>query len=124
MLIYYLKTLRNLKDCPVILSFGFLILALLFCRGLASILELHVKLVSLVLDIISRPMWWGISMDIGSKLPFSYSYFPCKKQILRILTGPLSLESLEFLVDEVCKPVEAFSNKAVNIAKVNQSSIW
>uniref|UniRef100_M1AL38 Uncharacterized protein n=1 Tax=Solanum tuberosum TaxID=4113 RepID=M1AL38_SOLTU len=93
-------------------------------RGLASILELHVKLVSLVLDIISRPMWWGISMDLGSKLPFSHSYFPCKKQILRILTGPLSLESLEFLVHEVCKPVDAFSNKAVNIAKVNQSSIW
>ncbi|KAH0744711.1 hypothetical protein KY290_032704 [Solanum tuberosum] len=92
--------------------------------GLASILELHVKLVSLVLDIISRPMWWGISMDLGSKLPFSHSYFPCKKQILRVLTGPLSLESLEFLVHEVCKPVDAFSNKAVNIAKVNQSSIW
>ncbi|KAK4342484.1 hypothetical protein RND71_038300 [Anisodus tanguticus] len=92
--------------------------------GLPSILELQVKLVSLVLDIISRPMWWGISMDLGSKLPFSHAYFPCKKQILRILTGPLSLESLEFLVHEVCKPVDAFSKKAVNFAKVNQSSIW
>ncbi|XP_055825057.1 uncharacterized protein LOC129893532 isoform X2 [Solanum dulcamara] len=92
--------------------------------GFSSILELQVKLVSLVLDIISRPMWWGISMDLGLKLPFSHSYFPCKKRILRILTGPLSLESLEFLVHEVCKPGDAFSKKAVNIAKVNQSSIW
>ncbi|XP_059284258.1 uncharacterized protein LOC132037707 isoform X2 [Lycium ferocissimum] len=92
--------------------------------GLASILELRVKLVSLVLDIISRPMWWDISMDLGSKLPFSHAYFPCKKQILRSLTGPLSLESLEFLVHEVCKPVDAFSKKAVNIAQVNQSSTW
>ncbi|CAN4084769.1 unnamed protein product [Withania somnifera] len=92
--------------------------------GLSSILEFQVKLVSLVLDIISRPMWWGISMDLGSKLLFSDAYFPCKKQILRILTGPLSLESLKFLVHEVCKPVDTFSKKAVNIAKVNQSSIW
>ncbi|KAM3301080.1 hypothetical protein P3S67_015580 [Capsicum chacoense] len=63
-------------------------------------------------------------MDLGSKLPFSHSYFPCKKQILRVLTGPLSLESLEFLVHEVCKPVDAFLKKAVNVAKVNHSSIW
>ncbi|OIS98164.1 PREDICTED: uncharacterized protein LOC109233431 [Nicotiana attenuata] len=92
--------------------------------GLASILELHVKLVSLVLDIISRPRWWGISMDLGSKLPFSHAYFPCKNQILKILTGPLSFESLEYLVHEVYKPVNTFSNKIVNIARINHSSIW
>ncbi|PHT35265.1 hypothetical protein CQW23_27065 [Capsicum baccatum] len=97
------------------------IVSLLFCRGLASILEL---LVSILLDILSRPMRWGITMDLGSKLPFSHSYFPCKKKILRVLTGPLSLESLEFLVHEFCKPVDAFSKTAVNVAKVNQSSIW
>ncbi|XP_075079656.1 uncharacterized protein LOC107813785 isoform X2 [Nicotiana tabacum] len=92
--------------------------------GLASILELHVKLVSLVLDIISRPMWWGISMDLGSKLPFSHAYFPCKNQILKILTGPLSFKSLEYLVHEVYKPVNTFSNKIVNIDRINHSSIW
>ncbi|PHT76451.1 hypothetical protein T459_19973 [Capsicum annuum] len=100
------------------------IVSLLFCKGLASILELQVKLVSLLLDILSRPMCWGITMDLGSKLPFSHSYFLCKKKILRVLTRPLSLESLEFLVHEFCKPVDAFSKKDVNVAKVNQSSIW
>lgn len=124
-LICYLKTLKEFERFPCSKNLRVPhIFSLLLCRGLASILELHVKLVSLVLDIISRPMWWGISMDLGSKLPFSHAYFPCKNQILKILTGPLSFKSLEYLVHEVYKPVNTFSNKIVNIDRINHSSIW
>ena len=57
-------------------------------RGLASVLELQVGLVSMKLDLLSRPMRWGLSAEIGSKLPFSYAYFLFKHQLFRILAGP------------------------------------
>ncbi|KAK4368696.1 hypothetical protein RND71_012488 [Anisodus tanguticus] len=44
-----------------------------------------------------------------------------------LLTGLASILELHvklFLVHEVCKPFDAFSKKAMNIAEVNQSSIW
>ncbi|KAH0970709.1 hypothetical protein GBA52_022865 [Prunus armeniaca] len=66
-----------------------------FCiRGLASVLELLIQLVAVILDVVSRPMFWDISLEVGAKLPFSNAYFPYNQRLLRILTGPLSHEGL------------------------------
>ncbi|PIN17265.1 hypothetical protein CDL12_10067 [Handroanthus impetiginosus] len=69
--------------------------------GLASVLELQNEFVRQVLDIISRPMWWGISVEVGSKLPFSHAYFPYEHHLLRILAGPISLEYFQHLIHKI-----------------------
>ncbi|KAF8732888.1 hypothetical protein HU200_015237 [Digitaria exilis] len=59
--------------------------------GLGSVLELHSALVSSALDILLKPISWGISIELGQKLPFSHAYFPSQhSDLLAILTGPLS----------------------------------
>jgi hypothetical protein len=59
--------------------------------GLGAVLELQTAVVSSVLDVLFEPMAWGISMELGQKLPFSYDYFPHQHvDLLAILTGPLS----------------------------------
>ncbi|CAI9761121.1 unnamed protein product [Fraxinus pennsylvanica] len=51
--------------------------------GMAFVLELLNQIVAQVLDIISRPMWLGISMEVGgSKVSFSHAYFPYEHQLL------------------------------------------
>ncbi|XP_038991551.1 uncharacterized protein LOC120114839 [Hibiscus syriacus] len=61
--------------------------------GLAFVLELLVGLVVAILDVISRPTWWGLSVELGSKLPFSDAYFPNQNHLLRILVGAFSVEN-------------------------------
>ncbi|XP_077254191.1 acyl-CoA synthetase family protein isoform X2 [Tasmannia lanceolata] len=74
--------------------------------GLASILELCTGIVSSALDALSRPMSWGLSMELGLKLPFSHAYFPSTLHKLLVkLTGPLSCESFLDLVHLVMGPV-------------------
>ncbi|KAF5201318.1 hypothetical protein FRX31_009095 [Thalictrum thalictroides] len=55
-------------------SMGYLFESL--TRGLASLLELQIKLVSSVLDVLFQPLQWSISMDVGSNLPISDAYVP------------------------------------------------
>nr|XP_027066100.1 uncharacterized protein LOC113691970 isoform X2 [Coffea arabica] len=74
-------------------------------RGLASVLRLQIQLVSLVLDIVSRPMSWGLSMETGSKMPFCDAYFPYKQKTIRILAGPLSWENFQQLVQKISRLV-------------------
>ncbi|RCV20674.1 hypothetical protein SETIT_4G075500v2 [Setaria italica] len=63
--------------------------------GLGSVLELHSALVSSALDILLKPMSWGISIELGQKFPFSHAYFPIQhSDLLAILTGPLSCKAL------------------------------
>ncbi|KAK3009698.1 hypothetical protein RJ639_014804 [Escallonia herrerae] len=71
--------------------------------GMASVLQLQIQLTSLVLDVISRPMWWGISAEVGLKLPFSHAYFPYNQKILRVLAGALSCGGLSQLVHSISK---------------------
>ena len=99
-------------------------------RGLASLLEFQIKLVSLVLDIISRPMRWGILADVSSMLlPFSHAYFPRSRQFLKILAGPLTSGGLLQLVhyisksqvqDERCSPNQAATKSSL----VDHKSMW
>lgn len=70
-------------------------------RGLASIMELQTEIIVQELDIISRPMWWGISMEVGSKLPFSHAYFPNEQDLLRILAGPISKNYFQNLLYKI-----------------------
>lgn len=68
-------------------------------RGLASVLDLQVGIVSSVLDILSRPMRWGISMELGLQIPFSYAYFPNKhRELLAILNASVSCKAFMGLV--------------------------
>ncbi|OAY82320.1 hypothetical protein ACMD2_16604 [Ananas comosus] len=67
--------------------------------GLASVLDLQVGIVSSVLDILSRPMRWGISMELGLQIPFSYAYFPNKhRELLAILNASVSCKAFMGLV--------------------------
>lgn len=90
------------------------VLSFLTSRGLASVFELLAALVSAIVDTVSRPTLWGIPMELASMLPFSDAYFPHKYQFLRILTGPLSSNSLVTLAHN-CKPtpikVQALDDK-------------
>ncbi|KAJ0964523.1 hypothetical protein J5N97_025661 [Dioscorea zingiberensis] len=71
-------------------------------RGLASILELKAAIVSAVLDVLSKPMWWGVPMELALKFPFSYAYFPNVHQdLLSILIGPISCERFLELVHHI-----------------------
>ncbi|XP_017228795.2 uncharacterized protein LOC108192292 [Daucus carota subsp. sativus] len=97
--------------------------------GLASLLEFQIKLVSLVLDIISRPMRWGILADVSSMLPFSHAYFPHSLQFLKILTGPLTSGGLLQLVHNIsnsqfraerCSPNQAATKSSL----VDHKSMW
>ncbi|XP_020704358.1 uncharacterized protein LOC110115458 isoform X2 [Dendrobium catenatum] len=59
--------------------------------GLTSVLELNIALVSAVLDMVSRPMAWGVSMEMGLKYPFPHAYFPSNfQELLGLLNGPIS----------------------------------
>ncbi|KAJ6331016.1 hypothetical protein OIU76_009582 [Salix suchowensis] len=100
--------------------------------GLSSVLELLMELVSLILDVISRPTWWGLSLELGLKLPFSNAYFPYKSDLLNSFTGPLSYESFLQLVHrtrksaslnrELCDPT--INPSAVRVALIDHKSIW
>ncbi|XP_007012843.2 PREDICTED: uncharacterized protein LOC18588400 isoform X1 [Theobroma cacao] len=100
--------------------------------GLASVLQLLVGLVSAVLDVISRPTWWGISMELGSKLPFSCAYFPNKNHLLRILAGTFSAENFLHLVHATSELVSlgkeqlhpAVKPKSMDVTSIDHKSLW
>ncbi|KAH6818308.1 hypothetical protein C2S51_001911 [Perilla frutescens var. frutescens] len=100
--------------------------------GLASLMELQSEIVAHVLDIISRPMWWGISMEVGSKLPFSLAYFPHEHHLLRNLTGPISQECFKHLLQNIsgsvshagCHLHRSSRKTATNINLVDHKSMW
>ncbi|XP_076935528.1 uncharacterized protein LOC143602226 [Bidens hawaiensis] len=96
--------------------------------GLASVLELEVELVSMVLDVLSRPMWWGLSAEIGSKLPFSYAYLCFNHQLFRILARPLSRDRFLELVHNIEKSVASSKRKLKHVpttaSMVDHKSTW
>ncbi|KAJ4957973.1 hypothetical protein NE237_025084 [Protea cynaroides] len=108
--------------------------------GLASVQELKVQLVSSILDVLARPMWWGISMEVGSKLPSCHAYFPCDHNLLVILTGPLSCKNflhLIYLITELFPASKEYPDStdmkiatalglqtARNVEMTNHKSIW
>ncbi|MFS7991296.1 hypothetical protein Hanom_Chr12g01069131 [Helianthus anomalus] len=96
--------------------------------GLASVLELEAELVLTVLDVLSRPMRWGLSADVGSKLPFSYAYFHFEHQLFRLLAQPLSCDRFIELVRNVEKSVSLSKRKLKHVATttsmVDHKSTW
>ncbi|KAJ6816535.1 uncharacterized protein M6B38_414535 [Iris pallida] len=70
--------------------------------GSATIWKVHIAIISVVLDALSRPMSWDVSMEMGLKLPFSYAYFSRKRyELLAIITGPVSSESFLDLLQNI-----------------------
>lgn len=68
-------------------------------RGSSSVQDLLVVFVSTMLDALSRPMWWGLSMEVGMKLPQSRAYFPStSNELLMKLAGPISFQNFAELV--------------------------
>ncbi|XP_050376284.1 uncharacterized protein LOC126793721 [Argentina anserina] len=100
--------------------------------GLASVLELLIQLVSVTLDVVSRPMLWNISSELGGKLPFSNAYFPYNHQLLRKLSGPLSYDGFQQLVHETSEPVSSANTQLypsvkspiLKVVTVDHKSIW
>ena len=101
-------------------------------RGLASVLQLLIELVSVILDVVSRPMWWGISAEMGSKLPFSAAYFPYNHHLYRILSGSLSSESFLHLVSIINLPISCSGKHSrptikqmpMKISAIDHKSLW
>lgn len=95
-------------------------------------LEFLVQLVSVTLDVLSRPMFWDLSAEMGGKLPFSNAYFPYNHQLLRNLAGPLSYDNLLQLVHETIEPVPSDKTQlyssikplVLKVATVDHKSIW
>lgn len=91
-------------------------------------LELEVELISMVLDVLSRPMRWGLSAEIGSKLPFSYAYLCFNHQLFRILARPLSRDRFLELVHNIEKYVSHSKRKLKHVATtasmVDHKSTW
>lgn len=101
-------------------------------RGLASVLQLLIEVVSVILDVVSRPMWWGISAEMGLKLPFSAAYFPYNCHVYRILSGTLSAESFLHLVSIINLPVSCSGKHSrptikkmpMKISTIDHKSVW
>ncbi|KAI3790069.1 hypothetical protein L2E82_02882 [Cichorium intybus] len=85
--------------------------------GLDSVLELQTGLVTMLLDLLSRPMWWGLSTEVGSNLPFSHTYFLFNHQLVKTLTQPLSCGGFLELVHKI-------KDSAPHISMVDHKSTW
>ncbi|KAF3439602.1 hypothetical protein FNV43_RR17880 [Rhamnella rubrinervis] len=100
--------------------------------GLVSVLELLIVLGSVILDVVSRPTWWNISLELGAKLQFSNAYFPYNHGLLRILAGPLTNESLLQLVHFTSKHAfcatkqfdSSINPPAMKFSAIDHKSIW
>ncbi|XP_020270822.1 uncharacterized protein LOC109846011 [Asparagus officinalis] len=89
--------------------------------GMSSVLNLQIAIISSVLDVLSRPMWWDMSMEMGLKFPFSRSYFPVKhRELLAILTAPITCESFLDLVRHI-REAAARASKYSNQDEVHAS---
>ncbi|KAJ8464759.1 hypothetical protein OPV22_027311 [Ensete ventricosum] len=79
--------------------------------GLTSVLDLKIGIVLSVLDILSRPMWWGVPVELGLRFPCSYAYFSIRHhELLTILAGQLSCKNLLHLVQYIKTEVATLPN--------------
>ncbi|XP_048133999.1 uncharacterized protein LOC115749212 [Rhodamnia argentea] len=115
---------RNIVACLVLSPIMFFEAKALLHRwfletGLAFVLEFSTILVKVILDVISRPMWWGISMETGMKLPFSDAYFPFHHQLLRSFMGPISCATLLNLVDFTSNKSSTANSDVTKAARID-----
>ncbi|KAF5200229.1 acyl-CoA synthetase family protein, partial [Thalictrum thalictroides] len=90
--------------------------------GWAFILELQIKLVSSMLDVLVQPLQWSISIEVGSKLPFSDAYFPHGHHLINALWGPISGERFLHLVNSITGLV--FLPEKITCPMVKGDSTW
>ncbi|KAI3908985.1 hypothetical protein MKX01_020359 [Papaver californicum] len=100
--------------------------------GLTSVLQLQIETVLSVLDVLAQPMRWGLSMDMGSKLPFSEAYFPNKHPLLLMLAGPVScktfLDLVHYIKELILHGVDdsdlASKRSSINARMIDHKSTW
>ncbi|XP_051131557.1 uncharacterized protein LOC127251748 isoform X2 [Andrographis paniculata] len=100
--------------------------------GLASVMELQIDFAQQVLDVISKPMWWGLSMEVGLKLPFSQAYFPHEHHLSRILAGPICHEYFQLLLNKLDGPEALYGSHLRTHSKeaetklnaIDHKSVW
>ncbi|KAF3793310.1 hypothetical protein EJ110_NYTH09702 [Nymphaea thermarum] len=78
---------------------GFLCFVEKVGRDLNSVLLLRIQLVSSLLDMLARPTFWGLPMELGLMLPFACAFFPGKqKRMVELLSGPVSCKHFQEIV--------------------------
>ncbi|KAI4377787.1 hypothetical protein MLD38_015365 [Melastoma candidum] len=94
--------------------------------GRESVLKFLITLVSAILDAISMPIQWGISMETVFKVPFSDAYFPFNHDMLRILAGPISSTQFSHLTNYIIanKMKSKFARLPGKTNLVDHQSMW
>ncbi|PKA63333.1 hypothetical protein AXF42_Ash005228 [Apostasia shenzhenica] len=70
--------------------------------GFPFIMEFQIVAVSSLLDMISRPMSWGVSMELGLKYSHSHAYFPSQcHQLLGVLNGYITCKSFLAMIHHI-----------------------
>lgn len=89
-------------------------------------LEFLITLVLVILEAISMPIQWGISVETGFRMPFSDAYFPFNHDMLRILAGPISSAQFSHLTDYIVanKMKPKFARLPRKSALVDHQSMW
>ncbi|XP_031487200.1 uncharacterized protein LOC116255496 [Nymphaea colorata] len=90
----------TLVSCPVMfIETRSLLNNWFLLTGLNSVLLLRIQLVSSLLDMLARPTFWGLPMDLGLMLPFAWAFFPGKqKRMVALLAGPVSCKHFQEIV--------------------------
>ncbi|KAI3968421.1 hypothetical protein MKW92_053672 [Papaver armeniacum] len=100
--------------------------------GSTYVLQLQIKVVLSVLDVLALPMRWGLSMEMGSKLPFSLAYFPHKQPLLLMLAGPVScktfLDLVQFVKELILQGDDhsdlVSKRSSINARMIDHKSTW
>ncbi|RZC49808.1 hypothetical protein C5167_018228 [Papaver somniferum] len=101
-------------------------------RGSTSVLQLQIIVVLSVLDVLAQPIRWGLTMKMGSKLPFSHAYFPHKQPLLLMLAGPVScktfLELVHFIKELILQGDDHFDlvskRGSIKARMIDHKSTW
>ncbi|KAI3941908.1 hypothetical protein MKW98_009118 [Papaver atlanticum] len=100
--------------------------------GSTSVLQLQIVVVLSVLDVLAQPIRWGLSMEMGSKLPFSQAYFPHKQPLLLLLAGTVScktfLELVHFIKELILQGDDhsdlVSKRSSINARMIDHKSTW
>ncbi|KAI3906192.1 hypothetical protein MKW92_042433 [Papaver armeniacum] len=93
---------------------------------------LQIVAVLSVLDVLAQPIRWGLTMEMGSKLPFSHAYFPHKQLLLLMLAGPVScktfLELVHFIKELILQGDDhsdlVSKRSSINARMIDHKSTW
>lgn len=91
--------------------------------GADRVLEVHIELVSAVLDVLLKPSPCDVPSDVDLKFPSSYAFFCQRLQpLLTVLMGPLSYGNLLTILNilEEMQSWEEFNSTAIQSSSSNK----